>query len=72
MCTRRGYVELDNDVATLERAIEHLKQPKRERQTRQQQDNPNIELAVAEGANLKNGNGQSPESSHERRVVRDV
>lgn len=76
-CTRRGYVKLDNDVATLQRAIEYLKQPKEERQTRQQQERPDLELqhleqAVAEGADSRNGSGQSPEASHEGGEVRDV
>ena len=71
-CTRRGYVKLDNDVATLQRAIEYLKQPKRERQTRQQQERPDVEQVVAEGAESKNSNGQSPEASHEGGEVRDV
>ena len=71
-CTRRGYVKLDNDVATLQRAIENLKQPKRERQTRQQQERPDVEQAVAEGTESKNSSGQSPSASHEGGEVRDV
>ena len=38
--TRRGYVKLDNDAAALKIAIEYLKQPKREREQRGENDHP--------------------------------
>ena len=63
--TRRGYVKLDNDVATLQRAIEYLKQPKREQQTRERQKRSNIELLGSSGHDLNISNGQRLESSHE-------
>ena len=62
--TKRGYVKLDNDVAALEMAIEKLKQPKRERQSREEQKGSEAGLRSS-GANLDSGNGQSLKSSHE-------
>ncbi len=67
--TRRGYVKLDNDVATLQRAIESLKQPKREQQIRERQKHPDVELTDSSAAVLNDSNKQSPESSHEGREV---
>lgn len=67
LCTRRGYVKLDNDVAALQRAIEYLKQPKRERQSREEQKRSDVELTESSGADLNSGNENGPESSHERR-----
>ena len=67
--TRRGYVKLDDDVAALERAIEYLKQPKRERQTRAVKDRVSKGVAGPSGADLHDINGQKPESSDEGRAV---
>ena len=69
LCTRRGYVKLDNDVAALQRAIEYLKQPKRERQSREEQKPSDVELTESLGADLNSGNEQRPESSHEKGEV---
>lgn len=66
LCTRRGYVKLDNDVAALQRAIEYLKQPKRERQSREERKRSDVELTEPSGADLNSGNEKGPESSHER------
>ena len=66
--TRRGYVKLDNDVAALERAIEYLKQPKRERQSRGEQGRSDAGLRSS-GADLDSGNGQRPKSSDEVKEV---
>lgn len=61
--SRRGYVKLDNDEATLQRAIEYLKQPKRERQTRERHKPSDNERNL--GAGVNGSNGKSTESSHE-------
>ncbi|KAL9072164.1 MAG: hypothetical protein Q9161_003785 [Pseudevernia consocians] len=66
--TRRGYVKLDNDVATLQRAIESLKQPKREQQTRERHKGSDIELTGPSGAEENMSNKKSPDSSHEGRA----
>ena len=62
--TRRGYVKLDNDVVVLQRAIEYLKQPKRERESRGGQRDSDVEVTTW-GANISDGNGQSPRSIQE-------
>ena len=63
--TRRGYVKLDNDVAVLQKAIERLKQPKRERQPREEQKSSDFGLTGIAGAELDNGKVQSPEPNHD-------
>ena len=67
VCTRRGYVKLDNDVVALQRAIEYLKQAKREQQTRKVSRRPDVGLTGSSGVDLNNGNEQRAESSHEGR-----
>lgn len=67
--TRRGYVKLDNDVAALQRAIEYLKQPKRERQTRKVPNRPEVGPSGSSGVDLHDSNEQSPNSSQEGREV---
>lgn len=67
--TRRGYVKLDNDVAALARAIEHLKQPKRERQTRKVPNRPEAEPTGSSVVDLHHSNEQRANSSQEEREV---
>lgn len=67
--SRRGYVKLDNDEATLQRAIEYLKQPKRERQTRERHKPSDNELSESSAADLNGSNGKSTESSQEGKAV---
>ncbi len=67
--TRRGYVKLDDDEAALQRAIEYLKQPKREQRTREEERRLNVGLTGLIGATLNNANEDSPESIHEERAV---
>ena len=69
LCTRRGYVKLDNDVAALQRAIEYLKQPKRERKMREDQKRSDAGLDGSSSGILNTGNENRPESSHEGREV---
>lgn len=68
--TRRGYVKLDNDVVALQRAIEYLKQPKRERQTRKAPYRPEVGPTGSSVEDLHDSNEQSPKSSPEAREVR--
>ena len=54
--TRRGYVKLDNDAAALKIAIEYLKQPKREREQRGENDHPTAGHSGSSSAGLDGSN----------------
>ena len=67
--TRRGYVKLDNDVAVLQRAIEYLKQPKRERQVREEQKHSDVAFIAPSGAaDVNNGNEQNAGPNDQEKV----
>ena len=67
--SRRGYVKLDNDVAELQRAIEWLKQPKREQQDRIEKKRSEAGPNGSSGIELQGINGPGSESSHDGRTV---